>query len=298
MSILFDRAPSVLIQGVTGKEGLRALSAMRAYGTRVPCGVTPGKGGHLADGAPVFNTVREALASFPGVDVSVVYVPSSAAKSAVLEAIEAGIPLVSVMTERLPIRDAAYCLAAAKERGTRVLGPGSLGAIVPGVGRIGVVGGPLVDEIYAPGTIGVISRSGGMTNELSWSVRRAGLGQSAAVHVGGDLLIGTTYADLLRLFEQDEATRAVVLYGEQGARYEREIVRLIEDGGFTKPLAVYIGGSFTRDLPEGSVVGHAGAIVAAGSGAADKADALRSVGVMVAERFDSLVELAMSRLPA
>ena len=210
---------------------------------------------------------------------------------------EAGIPLINVMTEKIPLRDAAYCLAAAQERGLRVIGPGSLGCLVPGVGRLGVVGGPLVEEIYAPGPIGVISRSGGMTNELSWLVRRAGLGQSAAVHIGGDLLIGTAYADLLRLFERDETTKAVVLYGEQGANYEKEIAELLAQGGFTKPLAVHIGGVFAETLPEGAVVGHAGAIVASGQSAADKAAVLREAGALVAERFEDLVDLVRTAIP-
>ena len=291
MSILLDEKTSVLVQGVTGKEGLRALADMRAYGTRVACGVTPGKGGHVADGAPVFDTVREAVAAFPETTVSAIYVPPLAAKAAIMEAIEARIPLITVMTEKIPLRDAAYCLAVAQERGVRVLGPGSLGCLVPGIGRVGVVGGPLVEEIYAPGPIGVISRSGGMTNELSWLVRRAGLGQSAAVHVGGDFLIGTTYADLLRMFERDDATKAVVLYGEQGAPYEREIVELLSRREFTKPLAVHIGGAFAASMPEGAVIGHAGAIVATGQSAADKSAALREAGALVAERFDDLVEL-------
>ncbi len=291
MSILLDQNTSVLVQGATGKEGLRAISAMRAYHTRVACGVTPGKGGQVAEGAPIFDTVRQALQSHPDVSVVAAYVPPTAAKAAMLETIEAGIPLVAVMTEKIPLRDAAYCLAAAAERGTRILGPGSLGCLVPGVGRLGVVGGPLVDEIYAPGPIGVISRSGGMTNELSWLVRRSGLGQSAAVHIGGDLLIGTTYSELLRMFERDDATKAVVLYGEHGANYEREIVEMLERREFTKPLAVHIGGAFAAMMPEGVVVGHAGAIVAAGQSAADKSAALREAGALIAERFDDLVEL-------
>ncbi len=291
MSILLDKHTSVLVQGVTGKEGSRALAAMRAYGTRVGCGVTPGKGGHVADGVPVFNTACEAVAAFPETTVSAVYVPPLAAKAAIMEAIEAGILFITVMTEKIPLRDAAYCLAAARERGTRILGPGSLGCLVPGIGRIGVLGGPLVEEIYAPGPIGVISRSGGMTNELSWLVRRAGLGQSAVVHVGGDFLIGTAYAELLRMFEHDDATKAVVLYGEQGANYEREIADLLSRGEFTKPLAVHIGGAFAATMPEGAVIGHAGAIVAAGQSAAEKSAKLREAGALIAERFDDLVEL-------
>jgi succinyl-CoA synthetase alpha subunit len=235
--------------------------------------------------------VREALASFPETNVSAIYVPPSAAKDAILETLEAGIRLVNVMTEKMPLKDAAYCLAEARERGARIIGPGSLGCLVPGVGRLGVVGGPLVDEIYTPGPIGIISRSGGMTNELSWLVRRAGFGQSAVVHVGGELLIGATYADVLREMEADPATKAVVLYAEQGMNYEQEIVSLLQNGGFTKPLAVHIGGAFAEAMPADAVVGHAGAIVGAGRSVREKAAALREAGVLIAKRFEDLVEL-------
>lgn len=291
MSIFLNKKTTVLVQGATGKEGLRAIASMRAYHTRVACGVTPGKAGQTAENVPVFDTVRQAIGAFPEISATALYIPPSAAKAAMLEAIEAGIPLIAVMTEKIPLRDTAYCLAAAVERGVRILGPGSLGCLVPGIGRLGVIGGPLVEDIYVPGSIGVISRSGGMTNELSWLVRRAGLGQSAAVHVGGDLLIGTAYAELLRLFEEDDATKAVVLYAEQGANYEREVAEILARREFTKPLAIHVGGAFAASMPEGSVVGHAGAIVAAGQSAADKSTALREAGALIAERFDDLVEL-------
>lgn len=297
MSILLDKDIDVVVQGATGKEGRRAVVAMRAYRTRVSCGVTPGKGGTEADGLPVFATVREARAAFPRLNASVVVVPPFAAKEAVLEALDAGILLISVMTERMPLRDAAYVFAAAKERDARVIGPSSLGAIVPGVGRLGVIGGPLVEEIYAPGNVGVISRSGGMTNELAWSVRRAGLGQSAALHVGGDSLLGTSYADALRLFEDDPETAAVVVYGEQGGACEFEIASLVRKRLFTKPIAVHVGGDFARNLPEGSVIGHAGAIVRKGQSAAEKGRALAEAGVLVAERFDDLVQSVKPLIP-
>lgn len=290
MGILLSAATDVIVQGATGKEGRRTAAAMRAYGTRVSCGVTPGKGGEVSDGLPVFSDVAAARAAFPGLNASVIVVPPFAAKDAIIEALEAGITLISVMTERVPMRDAASCFAAAKERGASIIGPSSLGVLVPGVGRLGVIGGPLVDEIFTPGGIGVISRSGGMTNELSWSVRQAGLGQSAAVHVGGDSLLGTSYADALRLFEEDPLTEAVVVYGEQGGACEFEIASLVSKGLFTKPIAVHVGGDFAKGLPEGAVVGHAGAIVRRGQSAADKAKVLAESGVLVAERFDDLVQ--------
>ena len=267
---------------------------MLDYGTDVICGVTPNKGGQEVEGRPVFNSIAEAQQNFPGINTTAIYVPPFAAKAAILEAVESGIKTINVIVERIPIQDTAYCLAAAKERGARIVGPSSLGYISPGVGRIGVVGGPLVGEIFAPGSIGVISRSGGMTNEVSWQIRQAGLGQSTAVHVGGDLLMGMTYADLLRLFEKDEQTKAVVIFGEHGGSYEFEIVDAIKNKEYTKPLAIYIGGKFANVLPEGMNIGHAGAIVERGKGAAEKEAALATVGVMVAERYEDLVSLIMA----
>lgn len=293
MAILIDSHIKVLVQGITGKEGQRATSAMKEYDTRVLCGVTPGKGGQEVEGCSVFNSIREALDHFPEVNATAIYVPPFAAKTAMLEAIEQNIPLTNVIVERIPIQDTAYCLAAAKERGLRLIGPSSLGIISPGVGRIGVVGGPLslANQIFHHGTIGIISRSGGMTNEIAWQVRRAGLGQSTAVHVGGDLLLGTTYVDLLRLFERDEHTKAVVLFGEHGGSYEFEIAELLQRREFTKPLAIYIGGKFATMLPEGVAIGHAGAIVERGKGAKEKEEILSKAGVMIAEQYEELVEL-------
>jgi succinyl-CoA synthetase alpha subunit len=291
MGILLSDKTKVLIQGITGKEGQKAVKAMSEYHTQVVCGVTPKKGGQEVEGRPVFNSVAEALENFPEVNTTAIYVPPFAAKAAILEAVEAGIPLINIIVERIPIKDTAYCLAAAKEKNIRIIGPSSLGFIVPGVGRIGVVGGPLVDKIFQPGSVGVISRSGGMTNELSWQMRQAGLGQSAAVHVGGDLLMGTTYADLLRLFEKDAATKVVAIFGEHGGSYEFEIIEAIKKKEFTKPLAIYIGGKFATLFPEGMNVGHAGAIVAKGQGAEEKEKALNAVGVMIAERYEDLVQL-------
>jgi len=291
MSILVNKNTKVLVQGITGKEGQKAASSMRAYGTQVVAGVRPGKGGEMVDGVPVYNSVAEAMTANPDINTTTIYVPPFAAKAAILEAIENNIPVINTIIERIPIQDTAYCLAAAREKNIRLIGPSSLGYISPGEGRIGVVGGPieLANQVFVPGSIGVISRSGGMTNELSWQIRKAGLGQSSAVHVGGDLLMGTTYADLLKLFEKDEQTKAVVIFGEHGGGYEFEIVDLINKKEFTKPLAVYIGGKFANIFPEGMNIGHAGAIVGRGQSAAEKEAALKSVGVLIADTYEDLV---------
>ncbi|HYE59665.1 MAG TPA: succinate--CoA ligase subunit alpha [Candidatus Kapabacteria bacterium] len=293
MSILITKETKVLVQGITGKEGQKAAAAMLEYGTNVVGGVRPGKGGEVVEGRPVFNTIAEALEQFPDITTTTIYVPPFAAKEAILDAIAHDIPQINTIVERIPIKDTAYCLAAAKEKNIRIIGPSSLGYINPSVGRIGVVGGPkqLADQIFAPGHIGIISRSGGMTNEVSWQIRKAGMGQSAAVHVGGDLLMGTTYADLLRLFEKDDQTKAVVIFGEHGGSYEFEIVDVIANKEYTKPLAIYIGGKFATALPEGVNIGHAGAIVERGKGAAEKEKVLAEAGVLIAERYENLVDL-------
>lgn len=292
MSILINKNTKVLVQGITGKEGQKASAAMREYGTQVVAGVRPGKGGENVEGVPVYNSVKEAMNAHPDISTTTIYVPPFAAKEAILEAIENNIAIINTIVERIPIQDTAYCLAAAKEKNIRLIGPSSLGYISPSEGRVGVVGGPiaLANQVFQPGSIGLISRSGGMTNELSWQVRKAGLGQSTAVHVGGDLLMGTTYADLLKLFEKDEQTKAVVIFGEHGGGYEFEVVEMIKNKEFTKPLAVYVGGKFANLFPEGMNIGHAGAIVGRGQSAEEKEHALKSVGALVADTYEELVE--------
>lgn len=289
MSILVDSTTRLLIQGITGKEGQRALGAARLYHTDVLAGVTPGKGGQHVGGVPVYDSIREAMSEHEGVNSTAVYVPPAMARDAILEAIDAGICLINVMTERIPIRDTAYCLAAAKERGIRIVGPASLGIISAGKGRIGVAGGDSPDEIYMTGRVGVISRSGGMMNEVSWQLRRQGVGISTAIHVGGDLLIGTSYADALSMFEQDTETDGVVLFGEVGGDYEAAVADLIAAKGFTKPLAIFIGGKFASALPEGMTIGHAGALIERGKGTAQsKEKMLRSVGAIVVDHYEDL----------
>lgn len=293
MSILVDENTKVLIQGITGKEGQKAAKSMMELGTEVVGGVRPGKGGTKVLGLPVFDTVSEAKQEFPDITTSAVYVPPFAAKDAVVEAIDADIPQINIVAEGIPIQDTAYFLAEAREKDIRIIGPSSLGFFSPSVGRVGLVGGrkKQVKEIYKPGKVGIISRSGGMTNELAWQVRQSGYGQSTVVHVGGDLLMGTTYTDLLKMFEQDEQTEAVILFGEHGGSYEFEIVDLIKEGRFSKPLAVYVGGEFASNLPEGINIGHAGAIVEKGKGAKTKGRALKSVGVRVVNHYEELTNL-------
>jgi succinyl-CoA synthetase alpha subunit len=288
MAILLSSQTAVVVQGITGKEGQKATKAMLEYGTRVVAGVRPGKAGELVHGVPVYDSVADAMAAHPEINTSCVYVPPFAAKAAIFEALDAGISLVNTIVERIPIQDTAACIACASEVGARIVGPSSLGVIVPGVARLGVVGGAHAQTLFQPGPIGLISRSGGMTNEMAWQLHQAGLGISTAVHVGGDLLMGTSYADLIALFEEDAQTKAIVIFGEHGGRAEFEIAEMKRDGRCTKPVAVYIGGKFAASLPEGMTIGHAGAIVSKGQTAEEKAQILEDAGVAVCDTYEEL----------
>jgi succinyl-CoA synthetase alpha subunit len=290
LAILLDKNTRIVIQGITGSTGQMASELMLKYGTVVPAGVTPGKAGQSVHGIPVFNSVREARAQHD-INASFVVVPPMFAKSAVFEALDNDIKLILVFTENVPLHDAASIIAKAREKKAVLIGPASVGMISPGLSRIGPVGGlpDMVDRIYKKGSIGIISKSGGMTNETAWVVRQAGLGQSTVIGTGGELLIGSTYADLLRLFERDNETKAVVAFGELGGTYEDEIAEVLKNGEFTKPIAVFIGGKFAEKLPSGIQFGHAGAIIERGKGRpSEKIEKLRMAGALVAEHHHDL----------
>src|SRR3989344_869258 len=292
MSILVDKNTKVLVQGATGKEGQRGITQMINYGTKVLAGVTPGKGGQKVEGIPVFDTVKEAVDKFPEINTSFICVPKMAAKDAILEAIYYDIPLINVLTEHLPISDAAYTVASAREKNIRVVGPSSIGIISPGKAKLGSIGGSEPDFSFTKGNVGVISKSGGMASEISFILKKEGLGQSTAIGVGGDMIVGSTFADLLEIFEKDEETKAVVLFGEHGGTYEEEAAEFIKAKKFTKPVAAFISGLFAEMLPHGQALGHAGAIIEAGKGhRADKVRALESAGVSIAEIPDDLPKL-------
>lgn len=289
MAILIDKNTRVLVQGITGNEGSRACKEMLVYGTQVVAGVTPGKGGQTVEGVPVYNTVFEALDSHPEINTSLITVPAAFAKDAALEAIDAHIPLIDILTEHVPTADAAYIVAAARRQGVRVVGPSSVGIISPGVAKIGSIGSGEVKKVFTSGPIGVVSKSGGMTAEVSATLSRAKLGQSTVIGIGGDAIIGSDFVDLLELFEKDSETKAVVLFGEVGGTYEELAAAFIKRGGFKKPVVALVAGSFTETLPQGTVLGHAGAIVSRGRGSyASKVKALKAAGVMVVDILDEV----------
>jgi succinyl-CoA synthetase alpha subunit len=292
MSTLVDEKTKVLVQGATGKEGQRAIRQMTAYKTKVLAGVTPGKGGHEVEGVLVFDTVEEALIRFPEINTSFIAVPKQGAKDAVLEAIANNILLINVLTEHMPIADTAYVVAYAEERKVRIVGPSSIGIISPGKAKLGSIGGENPNFSFQSGNIGVLSKSGGMSSEISYILKRSGWGQSTVIGIGGDMIIGSTFADLMVEFQKDTQTRALVLFGEVGGTYEEEAADLIKKKGFTKPTVAFISGIFAQMMPTGTALGHAGAIIESGRGRRiDKIKSLESAGVKIAEIPDDFPNL-------
>jgi succinyl-CoA synthetase alpha subunit len=277
VSILVDSSTRVLVQGLTGEAGTVHGNGMLEYGTKVVAGVTPGKGGRAWRSAggvdvPVFDTVERAVRE-TGVQASVVFVPGAFAADAVMEAAAAGIGLVVCITEGIPVLDEARLRAFLPCTGTRLIGPNGPGIITPGQTKLGIMPGP----IHKPGDIGVVSRSGTLTYEVVWQLSSLGLGQSTAVGIGGDPLPGTDFVDVLRLFGEDPGTRAVVLVGEIGGSMEEEAAEYI-GAQLRKPVVAFVGG---RTAPPGKRLGHAGAIIQGGRGAAAaKVEALRAAGAV------------------
>ncbi len=259
MSILIDKNTKVLVQGITGREASEKVPEMLDYGTEILAGVTPGKGGENVEGVPVYDTVEEALEDYPDINASLVYVPHFAAKDAAFEALESGIPLLNIVTERVPVKDAWQIYRKAQNTGARVVGPTSVGIISPGKSKLGPIGGKDTEKVYQQGHIGLMSKSGGMTTETAHVLGQSGLGISTALGLGGDRIASTNFKDCLKLFEKDSQTDAVVMFGELGGRYELEAARYIEEE-FSKPVVAFIAGEFTESLPS-QQYGHAGAII-------------------------------------
>ena len=276
MSILVDRDTRVLVQGITGREGSFHTEQMIEYGTNVVSGVTPGGKGKSVVGAPVFDTVADAVAETTP-NVSIIFVPARFAPDAIYEAVDNGLPLIVCITEGIPVADMVPLYAHAQNRGIRLLGPNCPGLITPGEAKVGIMPG----FIHTPGPVGVVSRSGTLTYEVVDALSQAGTGQSTAVGIGGDPVIGTSFVDVLGLFEADPATEAIVMIGEIGGNDEETAARFIQDH-VTKPVVGFIAG---QTAPPGKRMGHAGAIISGGSGtAAEKMAALEVAGVRVVDR--------------
>lgn len=297
MSILVDEHTNVLIQGITGHEGSRACKEMLLYGTKVLAGVTPGKGGQKIENVPVYDTVQEALKEHPAINTSLVAVPAPFVKDAALEAISANILFINILTEHTPSQDSAFIIAYARAKGTKIIGPSSVGIISPEKSKVGSIGSSEIAHVFCKGNVGVISKSGGMTAEIAFVLTRAGLGQSTVVGIGGDQIIGSDFVDILELFEKDNDTKAVVLFGEVGGTYEENAAEYIMQGKFTKPVVALIAGKFSSHLPKETVLGHAGAIIANGRGSYEsKIKTLKKAGVIIAGTLEEIPLLLNPKL--
>ncbi len=301
MSILLSKETTFIVQGITGREAVNLTRECLDYGSKVVGGVTPGRKGREVHGVPVFDTVAQAVENHGGpVDGSVVTVPPAFTKDAVLEAIENGIKLIVIVTERIPRGDVAQMVELAEMRGARIIGPNCLGLIVPEVCKMGGIGGPAKDaaKAYAPGPVGVMSRSGGMTTEISSSLTQAGLGVSTAVSIGGDAIIGSTYAELMPYFEADEQTQAIVIYTEPGGRMEAQLAEWVKANDSRLPIVAFMAGKFMDDEEmKGMSFGHAGTIVEGKEDTAtEKIARLEAAGIRVVERIDEIPDAVKEKL--
>jgi len=301
MSILLTKQTTFIVQGITGREAVNLTRECLDYGSKIVGGVTPGRKGREVHGVPVFDTVAQAVEHHGGpIDGSVVTVPPAFTKDAVFEAILGGIKLVVVVTERIPRGDVAQMVELADRSGARIIGPNCLGLIVPEVCKMGGIGGPAKDaaKAYAPGPVGVMSRSGGMTTEISSSLTQSGLGVSTAVSIGGDAIIGSTYAELMPYFEADEQTKAIVIYTEPGGRMEAQLAEWVKDNNSRLPIVAFMAGKFMDDEEmKGMSFGHAGTIVeGVEDTATEKIARLEAAGIRVVERIDEIPTVVKEKL--
>jgi succinyl-CoA synthetase alpha subunit len=287
LAILVNKDTRLLVQGITGRDGSFHAKQMIEYGTNVVAGVTPGKGGQTEHGVPVFNTVRDAVAQ-TGANTSIIYAPARFAPDAILEAADAGIALVVCISEHIPALDMVKVRARLAGTGTRLLGPNCPGVITPGEAKVGIMPG----FIHRPGRVGVVSRSGTLTYEVVDLVTKAGLGVSTCVGIGGDPIIGTTFVDVLRMFEADDQTEAILMIGEIGGTDEETAAAYIK-AEMKKPVFGFISG---RSAPPGKRMGHAGAIISGTMGTPQaKVAAFKDAGVPVADTLAEMVDMAKNR---
>ena len=288
MAILIDSSKRVLVQGITGREGRARARLMKEYGSQVVAGVTPGKGGQDVDGVPVFDTVQEAVETVGDLDISVLFIPAPLVKNAALEAYASGVKLLVIIPDRVPIYDVLEIAEAAKESDARFIGPNTLGVLSPGKAVVGMIGGRAASakSWFFPGPVGITSRSGGITSSMAYYLAQEGIGATTLVHVGGDAVVGTPHPDVLKLFEKDPETRAIVMFGEIGGSQEEQVADLIENGEVTKPVIAFIGGKAAKS---GTRFSHAGAIIEGSRGTYDgKVKRLKEVDAVVVDAFGDL----------
>jgi succinyl-CoA synthetase alpha subunit len=297
MSILISRDTTFIVQGITGREAVTMTRECLDYGSKIVGGVTPGRAGRDVYGVPVYDTVRQITAR-TRVDASVIVVPPAFTRDAVFEAIEAGIKLMVIITERIPRFEVAQMVEYAGMNGARIIGPNCLGMLSPGEAKVGGLGGRAVDarKAFSKGPVGVMSRSGGMTTEICNTLTAAGLGQSTAVSIGGDAIIGSSYAELMPLYEADRETKAIAIYSEPGGRMEAELAEWVVEHRSRLPIVAFMAGRFMDEMP-GMRFGHAGTIVEGRADTtADKIERMRRAGIAVAERIEEIPALIARRL--
>jgi succinyl-CoA synthetase alpha subunit len=297
LSILINSETTFIVQGITGREAVNLTRENLDYGAKIVGGVTPGRAGREVYGVQVYDCVREITAK-TRVDGSVVCVPPRFTRDAVFEALENGIKLIVIVTERIPRKQVAQMVELANLRGARIIGPNCLGIISPGEAKMGGVGGPAANTntAYTKGSIGVMSRSGGMTTEIASTLTAAGMGQSTAVSIGGDAIIGTTYAELMPLYEADPQTKAIAIYSEPGGRMEAELADWIQKNNSRLPIVAFMAGRFMDEMP-GMRFGHAGTIVEGKADTtAEKIKRMKAAGIAVAERIEEIPKMIAERI--
>jgi succinyl-CoA synthetase alpha subunit len=296
MSILIDQHKTVIVQGITGREGMTRTKLMLDYGTRVLGGVTPGRGGQEVHSLPVFDTVQEAVDNLGTINVSVIFVPAPLVKDAALEAFDADVKLAVLVPDRVPIYDVLEVHYYAKMKGAYFVGPNTLGLLSPGKAVLGMMGGRAksAQAWFKPGKVGVTSRSGGMTSSLAYYLSQANIGLSTIIHVGGDALVGMPHPEVIKQFQDDPDTDVIVMFGEIGTSQEETVADLMEQGKITKPVVAYVGG---RAAQKGTRFSHAGAIIEGNRGTYEgKVKALREAGAHVVDAFQDIPKVTLEVL--
>jgi len=298
MPILITRDTRFIIQGITGREAVNLTRENLDYGAKIVGGVTPGRAGRDIYGVQVYDSVRDVVKAQGQMDGSIISVPPNFVKDAAFEAIENGIKLLVIVTENVPRREVAQMVELASLRGARIIGPNCLGIISPEEAKMGGVGGPAANtrQAYSKGQIGVMSRSGGMTTEIASTLTAAGMGQSTCVSIGGDAIVGTTYAELMPYFEADPETRAIAIYSEPGGRMEAELAEWVKEHDSRLPIVAFMAGRFMDEM-KGMRFGHAGTIVEGKEDTtAEKIKRMEAAGISVAERIEEIPALLRKRL--
>lgn len=297
MSVIINNETRVVVQGMTGKEGSKATQEMIDSKIDVSCGVTPGKGGQLVLDRPVYDSIAQAKNNHPEINTSVLYVPPLMVLDATLEAMSSGIKNLIIVTENVPVSDSAVIVEQSRQHGCTVVGPSSVGILNTRLGKLGSIGKPQESKMFSPGNIGIISKSGGMCAETALILTQSGLGQSTVVGIGGDRIIGSTFTDMLRLFEVDEETDVVVIFGEIGGFYENQIADIVIKKEFTKPIIAFISGQFAETMQRSMALGHAGAIIEGKQTTSrEKKELLKKSGIFVADYHHQIPALVKQAL--